>query len=159
MFRFDSRIAALRARFEDMRRFIRTETGAVTVDWVVMAAAAVGLGLGAVASVRSGALSLGEGVGTSLSSATVADLSGDGSGGGGGAPWQAGQWNRHNPGIYDSYSQWMSGFSDDNLLAHMENMAQFADMPPGSGHPYDTYHDEYHIARDEAISRGLIPST
>lgn len=55
------------------------ERGAVTVDWVVLAAAVVGLGIGAVASVRTGAISLGDGIGTSLSGASVASL-GDGGG-------------------------------------------------------------------------------
>ena len=50
----------------------------------------------------------------------------------------------------------MAGFGDQQLLDHMNNMAQYANYPAGSGHPYDTYHDEYYIALDEAISRGLI---
>jgi len=38
----------------------------------------------------------------------------------------------------------------------MNNMAQYSDYPANSGHPYDTRHDEFYIAQDEEISRGLI---
>lgn len=60
-----------------------------------------------------------------------------------------------NPGIYDSYASWMEGFADQQLLDHYNNMAQYAETTD-TGHPYDTYHDEFWIARDEAISRGLV---
>ncbi len=73
-----------------------------------------------------------------------------------GAPFAAQQWDAHNPGIYDSYSSWMTNFEDQQLLNHYNNTAQWAEYPANSGHPYDTYHDEYWIARDEAISRGLL---
>lgn len=66
----------LRRKLAAARRFVATETGAVTVDWTVLAAAAVGLGLGAVAAVRSGVVSLGGEVEASLSGASVAALSG-----------------------------------------------------------------------------------
>lgn len=54
--------------------FLRDESGALTVDWVVMAAAVVGLGVATVASVRSGTQALGTDVSNSLSSSSVASL-------------------------------------------------------------------------------------
>lgn len=139
-----------------LKSFLSDTSGAVTVDWTVLAAAVVGLGVATVAAVRSGTQALGDDVSASLTSASVVSLGTLGASGGGSTPWQAGNWTQHNPGIYDSYVAWMANFPDDNLLAHMNNMAQFADVPPNSGHPLDTYHDEYFIARDEAIGRGLI---
>lgn len=116
MFRFDSRVAALRARLDDMRRFIRTETGAVTVDWVVMAAAVVGLGIASVGAVRSGAVSLGDGIGSSLSGAVVADLSGGESGAGGGWTWQTdyemGAWGQQNREMAEAQ---IGGWTDQQL--------------------------------------------
>jgi hypothetical protein len=66
--------AALRRYFREIRDFSRIETGAVTVDWVVLTAATVGLGLASVAAVRSGVGDLGGGVGDSLNGAQVATL-------------------------------------------------------------------------------------
>lgn len=54
--------------------FITDETGAVTVDWVVVTAAVVGLGISSVAAVRMGANSMGEAIGATLSNASVAPL-------------------------------------------------------------------------------------
>lgn len=51
--------------------FLSDTSGAVTVDWVVLAAAVVGLGVSSVAAVRSGALALGSDIQTSLTSASV----------------------------------------------------------------------------------------
>lgn len=67
-------VAALRRQARDFQRFIRIETGAITVDWVVLAAATVGLGLASVVAVRSGTGSLGDEIGTTLSDAQVATL-------------------------------------------------------------------------------------
>ncbi|GAB4263968.1 MAG: hypothetical protein Kow0013_10810 [Pararhodobacter sp.] len=57
-----------------LKTFIADETGAVTVDWVVLTAAIVGLGLAVITSVRSGVGSLGSSISSSLSSASVATL-------------------------------------------------------------------------------------
>lgn len=74
-------LLALRARLDTFRQFVATDTGAVTVDWVVLTAAVVGLGLASVAAVRTGTGNLGDDIETSLSGASVATL-GDLSGGG-----------------------------------------------------------------------------
>jgi len=57
-----------------IKTFAANESGAVTVDWVVLTAAIVGLGLAVVTSVRTGVSSLGTNISTSLSSASVATL-------------------------------------------------------------------------------------
>lgn len=56
------------------RDFLRQDSGALTVDWVVLTAAVVGLGVATVASVRSGTQALGSDISTSLSSASVVSL-------------------------------------------------------------------------------------
>ncbi len=57
-----------------VKAFAASESGAVTVDWVVLTAAIVGLGLAVVTSVRSGVQSLGTDISNSLTSASVATL-------------------------------------------------------------------------------------
>ena len=52
-------------------RFLAHDSGAVTVDWVVLCAAIVGLGVGATAAVRSGTLNLGGDIQTALGDASV----------------------------------------------------------------------------------------
>ncbi len=54
--------------------FAANESGAVTVDWVVLTAAIVGLGLAVITSVRSGVSSLATDISSSLTSASVATL-------------------------------------------------------------------------------------
>lgn len=57
-----------------IKKFIDDTSGAVTVDWTVLAAAIVGLGISSVAAVRAGVVSMGDDVSLSLSGATVASL-------------------------------------------------------------------------------------
>jgi hypothetical protein len=54
--------------------FWQDESGAVTVDWVVVTAAVVGLGLTSVVAVRTGTTSMGEAINASLSNANVTPL-------------------------------------------------------------------------------------
>lgn len=63
-------------------RFIRAESGAVTVDWVVLTAAITGLGLGSATLVRTGTSDVGADIETSLTGAQVASLDCMGSNGG-----------------------------------------------------------------------------
>lgn len=55
-----------------MINFLKDDSGAVTVDWTVLAAVTVGLGLSAAAAVRTGTGSLGEDIQLSLERARVA---------------------------------------------------------------------------------------
>ena len=60
--------------FSNLKAFAANESGAVTVDWVVLTAAIVGLGLAVISSVRTGVGNLATDISTSLSGATVATL-------------------------------------------------------------------------------------
>jgi Flp pilus assembly pilin Flp len=55
-----------------MVRFWNSESGAITVDWTVLAAAVMGLGIASVGAVRTGTGALGTDIQTSLSNAFVA---------------------------------------------------------------------------------------
>ncbi|WP_323036330.1 hypothetical protein [Pararhodobacter sp.] len=55
-----------------IRRFLRQESGGVTVEWVVLAAATVGIGLGATAILRGGADSLSDTMSARLNDTEVA---------------------------------------------------------------------------------------
>ncbi len=61
--------------FANIKNFAADESGAVTVDWVVLTAAIVGLGIAVVASVRTGTTQIGDAIGASLEagSSTLAD--------------------------------------------------------------------------------------
>lgn len=56
--------------------FLNDESGAVTVDWVVLTAAIVGLGIAVLTSVQGGTQSLADSISSSLASATVQSLTG-----------------------------------------------------------------------------------
>ena len=58
----------------DIHSFIRSQSGAVTVDWVVMAAAVVGIGIPTVGVVSGGVGGLANGINTSLQNASVAQI-------------------------------------------------------------------------------------
>lgn len=64
--------------FAMIKNFQNDESGAVTVDWVVLTAAIVGLGIAVVASVRGGVVGLGGNISTALSGATVVTPGGEG---------------------------------------------------------------------------------
>lgn len=57
-----------------LENFIRSEDGAVTVDWVVLTAAIVGLGFAVMTSVGGGTTTLADNVSSSLSGATVTTI-------------------------------------------------------------------------------------
>ena len=57
-----------------IKNFAADESGAVTVDWVVLTAAIVGLGIAVMASVSTGVNDLGTDISTALSGATVNGL-------------------------------------------------------------------------------------
>ena len=52
--------------FANIKNFAADESGAVTVDWVVLTAAIVGLGIAVVTSVRTGVTTLGTNISNSL---------------------------------------------------------------------------------------------
>ncbi len=54
-----------------IKNFANDESGAVTVDWVVLTAAIIGLGVAVMTSVGTGAKSLADTTATALSGTTV----------------------------------------------------------------------------------------
>lgn len=63
--------------FTLINNFRNDESGAVTVDWVVLTAAIVGLGIAVISTVAGGINSMGTTIATALSGATIdANLSG-----------------------------------------------------------------------------------
>lgn len=60
--------------FANIKTFAADESGAVTVDWVVLTAAIVGLGIAVITSVRTGVGDLADDIQTSLEGGTVATL-------------------------------------------------------------------------------------
>lgn len=144
----------MRSLYSTTAHFLHAEDGAVTVDWVVLTAALVGLGLAAMAVVSSGVEDVSGNVASDLTEMEVG-ITFASAEGAAATPFVRNAWDARNPGIYDSYAPWMAGFTDQQLLDHYNNNAQFA-QTTNTGHPYDTYHDEFWIARDEAVTRGLI---
>ena len=60
-----------------LKPFRQDETGAVTVDWVVLTAAVVGLGLGVVGIMRSGPKNIGNTISSTLASNITVDTVGN----------------------------------------------------------------------------------
>ncbi|TDX29296.1 Flp family type IVb pilin [Rhodovulum visakhapatnamense] len=60
--------------FKLFKTFAKDESGAVTVDWVVLTAAIVGLGIAVLTAVRGGVNDLGGDIASSLSGAQVQSL-------------------------------------------------------------------------------------
>ncbi len=57
-----------------MKSFKKDESGAVTVDWVVLTAAVCGLAMAAFGSIQGGSTSVGERVGAFLTNTSVEDV-------------------------------------------------------------------------------------
>jgi Flp pilus assembly pilin Flp len=60
--------------FANLKAFAANESGAVTVDWVVLTAAIVGLGIAVITAVRTGTNSVAGQIQSALTSATVAQI-------------------------------------------------------------------------------------
>lgn len=136
--------------------FVRSEDGAVAVDWVVLTAALVGLGLAAIA-VTSGGVE-------NLSGDTAVELAAVETGQTFGAGVNAGLMpfdiDPRNPGAFPSNADWVAQLSDDSIAGILQNYAQFSDVPQGAGHPVDQYYDQYWLAYNEALDRGIeIPQS
>lgn len=60
--------------YEKIKAFAFDDSGAVTVDWVVLTAAIVGLGMVVIVSVRDGTRDVSEKIGASLTTASIDDV-------------------------------------------------------------------------------------
>ena len=111
--------------------FLRDDTGAVTVDWTVLAAAVVGIGLASAASLRIGVADLGRDINSSLSAASVAGLSTLGAGG-------AAEVYEHTllsatQATYDRWLDVLDSYSDAALVGIYQTVAAYAVANIGSG--------------------------
>ncbi|MFX0544895.1 Flp family type IVb pilin [Roseovarius sp. S1116L3] len=60
-----------------IKSWLRDESGAVTVDWVVLTAAVVGLGVAAIASARTAVTTLSTDIGIGIEATEVAGVAPD----------------------------------------------------------------------------------
>lgn len=137
-------------------RFLTEDSGAVTVDWTVLAAAVVGLGVATVATVRSGTSALGTDINASLNSASVVSLDTLGDDGlfhpddysflPANTAWWEAQW-----GMFDGYS--------DTQLTNYYNFALsqfYSNALANNDQAYAAHrYNEFRIAFNEANERGL----
>lgn len=56
-----------------VKKFLQCESGAVTVDWVVLTAAIVGMALGVVAQLNNGTTNVSSNISNSIANQTVGD--------------------------------------------------------------------------------------
>lgn len=130
-------------------QFLRSEDGAVTVDWVVLTAALVGLGLAAMAVVSGGTEDLSSDVDAQLVSQEITSEFDSGPTAYDGA-WLA-------PGAYESDAAWVAQLSDASIEGLLTGYAQFAnpDNVDLGNHAEPRYHDQYWMAYNQAVERGL----
>lgn len=67
-------MSVIKKGFHGFGKFITSESGAITVDWVVLTAAITGLGIAATVAVRTGTTELGSNISTSLTNTQLPSL-------------------------------------------------------------------------------------
>lgn len=127
--------------------FLLSEDGAVTVDWVVLTAALVGLGLAVMSVVSGGTEDLSSDIDGQLlaqeitaefaSALTTVDIT------------------PLNAGAFPANEAWVAQLSDQSITDIMTGYAGYADAAANVGHPGDQYHDQYWLAYNQAVERGL----
>ena len=135
-------------------QFLASESGAITVDWVVLTAAVTGFGIASAVAVSGGVDDLAEAISTSLSGATVALLGEMGTGTE--APFEYAL-------LYASdslYNNWMTSFStwsDSTLLQMYDVYAAGAENYINSGNLTNAayYTDLAYAMQQVAGTRGL----
>ncbi|MBF9043199.1 hypothetical protein HKCCE4037_07670 [Rhodobacterales bacterium HKCCE4037] len=131
--------------------FIADESGAVTVDWVVLTAGLVGLGLATIAIASGGVENLSNDTGQTLANMEIRTSFGS---------VTALEWTAYVPEdqLWLPWPEYFEteGYSDERLLEEIESYAHAADAEPGED---DYAHDHYWAAREEAERRQLdVPS-
>lgn len=136
-----------------IRTFGWDESGAVTVDWVVLTAALAGLGLAVMAVVSGGVEDLSQDMDTHLTDVTL--TSSFGGGAGAALELYAGDWLA--PGAYDADSAWVAALSDGSITDLLTGFQQYAnpDNVDLGTHNEPRNHDQYWMAYNEAVDRGL----
>lgn len=130
--------------------FLADDTGAVTVDWVVLTAGIVGLGLASMTVVSAGTENLSGDVGTQMTEQEIVTSFASGL-----SPYD-GDWLA--PGAYDSDSAWVATLSDASILGLLDGYEAYSDPAnvDQATHNEPRYHDQYWMAYNQAIDRGLI---
>lgn len=113
--------------------FLADQSGAVTVDWVVLTAAVVGLGIATVGAVRTGVLSLGDDVEQTLTDASVASL---GELGASVAAWLFTP-RVYDQSILDANMDALRAWSDADLLSNAATYAGLSAVRMDQGNAYD----------------------
>lgn len=144
--------------FAHFTNWMQDDSGAVAVDWTVLAAAVVGLGIATVGAVRSGTGALATDIGNSLSSASVAALGELGAGDGVAAV--ADYVHDLLSVSQDTYDQWMAalaGYSDESLATNYAFCAQIAAAALEGANPAGAaiYIDAMAAYQQEMTARGL----
>ncbi len=70
-----------------MKKFLQDESGAVTVDWVVLTAASIGMGIAVTSSIGDGVKDLADRVAVDIGNTSVVFVASGGGGAEGGAAW------------------------------------------------------------------------
>lgn len=128
-------------------QFLVSEDGAVTVDWVVLTAALVGLGLAVMAVVSGGTEDLSSDIdGQLLAQEITAEFA---------SALTAVDITPLNPGAFPANEAWMAQLGDQSITDILNGYSDYADADPNIGHPGDQYHDQYWLAYNQAVERGL----
>ncbi len=135
--------------FARFQRFLKTDDGAVTVDWVVLAAAVTGLGIGTVATVRTGTGSLASDINTSLSSASVAGILA--------AAEAAYEFLYYDEATQEEVIDAYANATDSVLMLITGNILRAFDSMLASSAPTDAAMalDAYYVMTEELTSRGV----
>ena len=135
-----------------LKQWVNDDSGAVTVDWVVLTAAVVGLGLASVAAVSTGAVSLGDGIDSALGDASVAALAslGDGTADTVRTLLSVSQET------YDGWAEAVATYTDEQLATYIAGFATYANAAIESGNAADAayYIDVVAVYSQEIESRG-----
>lgn len=137
---------------EIFKSFLRGDSGALTVDWVVVTAAVTGLGVSSAVAVRSGAGSLASDINQALSGAQVAGACGQ----------MSYAMNTMSDRTAESSRAYAQRYSDENLIAAFSNAtSKVADYYEAEGTSANTGEvmDYLHILNEEMNSRRLSPAS
>ena len=145
-------------KFCTFSNWMKDESGAVTVDWTVLAAAIVGLGIASAAAVRTGTGSLATDINNALSSASVAALGALGASDGA-AEAAVGYAHELLFMSEDNYAFWLDQFeaySDEDLASIYASDSSMAAEMISMGDPFMAgHHTDFVAAMAETItSRG-----